>query len=326
MQHTLTPGSSHLFLHAMARNEDWEQISVEVEPQLGEQLADLLAEVIPGGVVLEKYYGDLFPHELDQYQGPIRLYGYFPVEESQDIKAQVSSILESSGYGSLLQQLDYSPLENRNWAVAWQERYQPIPVGDTLVVVPTWLENPFPDRIPVRMDPGMAFGSGTHPTTQLSLILLEKSLQESLPDEMVDIGCGSGVLAIAAVKLGVGKVLGVDIDPDAVQVSDENARTNAVSENAAFKEGSVREVIDLADGAPGAPLVLANIIAPILVQLFDEGLGSLVVPGGKIILSGILEEQLPMILACLMRAGFESPIIQRQEEWVGLIAVKASPQ
>ena len=305
-------------------DQDWEQINIEVEPQLGEQLAALLDEILPGGAVLERYYGDLFLHELDQHQGPVRLYGYFPAKRSQEIKERISSILENSGHESLLQRLVYSSLANQNWAVAWQERYRPIPVGEALVIVPTWLENPYPERIPVWMDPGMAFGSGTHPTTQLSLTLLEKSLTESTPGEMIDLGCGSGVLSIAAAKLGVEKVLGVDIDLDAVQVSHENARTNAVSTHVEFKAGSIQEIMSLGEGVKGASLVVANIIAPILEDLFDEGLGALVFPGGKIILSGILKEQLPAILSCLKRAGFKPPEIQQQEEWVGLIAEKVS--
>jgi len=307
-------------------DQDWEQINIEVEQQLGEQLAALLDEILPGGVVLEKYYGDLFPHELDQYQGPVRLYGYFPAERSQEIKERISSILENSGHESFLQRVVYSPLANQNWAVAWQERYAPIPVGESLVIVPTWLENPYPARIPVWMDPGMAFGSGTHPTTQLSLNLLEKSLTESTPGEMIDLGCGSGVLSIAAAKLGVEKVLGVDIDQDAVKISHENARTNAVSTKAEFKEGSVKEILSQGGGVKEASLVVANIIAPILEDLFDEGLGELVFPGGRIILSGILKEQIPAILSCLERAGFKPPEIQQQEEWVGLIAEKYSAQ
>jgi ribosomal protein L11 methyltransferase len=303
-------------------DQDWEQISIEVEPQLGDQLATLLDEILPGGVVLEKNYGDLFLHELDLYQGPVRLYGYFPAERSQEIKERIAAILENSGHESLLQKAVYSRLVNQNWAVAWQERYHPIPVGETLVIVPTWLENPYPERIPVWMDPGMAFGSGTHPTTQLCLTLLEKCLTGPLPGEMIDIGCGSGILSIAASKLGVGQVLGVDIDPDAVQISDENARTNSVSTQVAFKEGSIREILNPDGGVRGASLVVANIIAPILKDLFGQGLGALVFPGGKIILSGILKEQLPAILSCLEVAGFKHPEIQQQDEWVGLIAEK----
>jgi len=141
---------------------------------------------------------------------------------------------------------------------------------------------------------------------------------------MIDIGCGSGILAIAAVKLGVDQVLGVDIDPDAVQVSYDNARTNLVSTQVVFKEGSVQEILNLEGGNAGASLVVANIITPILEDLFKEGLGALVLPGGKIILSGILKEQLATILSCLKRAGFKRPEIQEREMWIGLIAEKES--
>ena len=303
-------------------DQEWEQFSLEVELNLAEQLAALLGEILPGGVVLEKNYGDLFPHELDQYQGPARLYGYFQKGMSRDVQERISSILEAVGQGFLLKRVGFSPLENQNWATAWQERYRPIPVGINLAVVPTWLENPYPDRIPIWMDPGMAFGSGTHPTTQLCLVLLEKSLRDSIPGEMIDVGCGSGILSIGAAKLGVEKVLGVDTDPDAVRISHDNAMTNGVTAAVSFREGSVKDLLGWEKPSGGASLVVANIIAPILIDLFDEGLEELVLPGGKIILSGILKEQLPGILNLLEGAGFIHPELQQEGDWVGLIVEK----
>lgn len=302
--------------------QDWEQVSIEVELHLAEQLADLLGEILPGCVVLEMYYGDLFPHELDNYQGPARLYGYYPLEISREIRERISSMLETSGQGSFRKQVKYSPLEKQDWATFWQERYRPIPAGKSLVVVPTWLKNPYPERIPIWMDPGMAFGSGTHPTTQLVLVLLERTLKESLPEKMIDVGCGSGILSIGAAKLGVGEVLGVDHDPDAVQISHDNATANGVSGSVSFREGSVVDILDQRGRFSEAPLVVANIIAPILKELFEEGLGELVSAGGRIILSGILEDQLPGILLCLENNGFELAEQLAQEEWVGLIAEK----
>ena len=302
-------------------SQAWEQVSIEVELRLAELLAELLGEVLPGGVVLEKNYGDLFPHELDQFKGPVRLYGYFPAEVRGEIQKRISIILHKTEQRSLIKKVEYAPLENRNWATAWQERYHPIPVGKSLIVLPTWLKNPFPDRIPIRIDPGMAFGSGTHPTTQLCLALLERSLMESLPGEMIDVGCGSGILAIGAVKLGVQKVLGVDIDPDAVRISNENALVNAVSRSVNFREGSVKELLEQERQSMGASLVVANIIAPVLKDLFKEGLGDLVRPGGRIILSGILKEQLRGILLCLEEHGLILTEQQEQGDWVGLIAV-----
>lgn len=300
--------------------QNWEQFSIEVETHLAEQLVALLGEVLPGGVVQEKNYGDLFPHELESFQGPVRLYGYFPVGERSKTQKRISRILEAVG----IDQVEFLPLINQNWATAWQERYRPIPVGMNLVVVPTWLENPFPNRIPIWMDPGMAFGSGTHPTTQLCLVLLERSLGEFTPEEMIDVGCGSGILAICAAKLGVKEVLGVDIDPDAIRISSENAKGNAVLPAVSFREGSVKNVLDLDYPIGRAALVVANIIAPILIDLFGQGLDELVLPGGKIILSGILREQLPAVLDCLEDGGFKPPELEREGDWIGLIAEKPS--
>lgn len=304
--------------------QHWEQVSIEVALHLAEGLAAALGEILPGGVVLEKNYGDLFPDQLASYSGPVRLSGYFPAEMRGGIQRQISSLLESAGGRALLEKAEYSPLEDRDWATAWQERYRPIPVGEKLAVVPSWLENPYPRRIPIWMDPGMAFGSGTHPTTQLCLALLEKSLAESPSGEMIDVGCGSGILAIGAVKLGVGQVLGLDNDPAAVRIAGDNARANAVSAAAAFFEGSVKDLLGQEGLLNGASLVAANIIAPILAELFAEGLGELVLPGGRMILSGILKEQLPGILRCLEREGFSLLEQCQQGDWIGVIAEKGS--
>jgi ribosomal protein L11 methyltransferase len=303
-------------------SQPWEQVSIEVELGHAERLATLLGEILPGGVVLEKNYGDLFPHELDQFKGPVRMYGYFPSAMRQEIQLRISNILKITGQRPLLKQVEYAPLENQNWATAWQEHYCPVPVGKSLVIVPTWLENPYPGRIPIWMDPGMAFGSGIHPTTQICLAFLERSLTESLPEDMIDVGCGSGILAIGAVKLGVREVLGVDNDPDAIRVSNDNARVNGVSGSVGFREGSVKDILGQERQFKAASLVVANIIAPILIDLFEDGLGELVCPGGRIILSGILKDQLPDILLCLGQHGFILAEEQEQGDWVGLIAEK----
>jgi ribosomal protein L11 methyltransferase len=141
---------------------------------------------------------------------------------------------------------------------------------------------------------------------------------------MFDIGCGSGILTIAAVKLGVKEALGMDIDPEAVHISDENARVNGISEAASFRVGSIKEILTLNSKSPAAPLVTANVIAHILEDLFTEGMGNLVLPGGKIILSGILQEQLSGIVLRLEKERFEVIDKAEQEDWVGLIAAKGT--
>lgn len=304
------------------RGQIWEQVSLEVELTIAEQMAAILETILPLGVVLEKNYGDLFPHELEGFQGLVRLYGYYPVESGQRIQGQITAALKRFGRGDLLKRLEYTHLKEQNWATVWKKRYQPIPIGKKLIVVPTWLENPDPNRIPIRLDPGMAFGSGTHPTTQISLILLEETISKSPPEKMIDLGCGSGILAIGAVKLGVKEVLGVDTDPEAVRLSFENAQTNEISDQVSFREGSVKDVLDSDEWSRGVPLIATNIIAPVLVTLFAEGMGELVSPEGKIILSGMLKDQLPRILLSLEQQGFVLLEEFQQQGWVGLLAKK----
>lgn len=298
---------------------DWEQFSLEVELDQVDQLAALLGEVLPGSLVIEKNYGDLFPSEVAGYQGPAIIRGYFPAAESSHLKPRIAAALDRAGYS---QQPDFSPLKNENWATAWQARYHPIPVGEQLIVVPSWLENPFPKRTAIYMDPGMAFGSGTHPTTQLALELLEFCVSRFQPEKMIDVGCGSGILSIAGAKLGVRQVLGVDIDPEAVEISDRNADANQVRGVTIFQVGSVAELTELGEDLQPSPLVVANIIAPILAGLFQDGLGNLVLPQGCLVLSGILEEQAPGILEKMEESGFELHERRQQEGWVGLLGVK----
>ena len=144
-----------------------------------------------------------------------------------------------------------------------------------------------------------------------------------MPGKMIDVGCGSGILSIGAAQLGVKEVLGVDTDPDAVRISGENAIVNDVSQVVSFREGSVKEILRVEGGFNRVPLVAANIIAPILEELFREGLGDLVKPDGFIILSGILTEQLSGIMSCLDEAGFRCLDQQQQGDWIGLLAEKA---
>ena len=299
----------------------WEQVGLEVDQDQAERTADLLGEILGSYLVIEKNYGDLFPDQLDQYQGLVRIYGYYPEDESALTRDRIRAALRAGGIES---ELEFFPLENRDWATAWQERYQPVPVGERLIIVPTWLENPQPERLAVQIDPGMAFGSGTHPTTQLSLELIEKYISEKKPPSMIDIGCGSGILSIAGARLGLAQVLGVDCDPDAVRISRENAAVNQVAGRTSFQQGSAAEIRRGETPLPQASLVVANIIAPILHSLFEEGLSELISPAGILVLSGILEEQSPGLQAWLERTGLVLLEERRRGEWIGLVSEKTS--
>jgi ribosomal protein L11 methyltransferase len=215
---------------------------------------------------------------------------------------------------------------------AWKSRYQPIPIGRRLIIVPAWLDSPDKSRIPIRIDPGMAFGTGTHPTTQLCLELIEEQYPDNgqrttdrasfvvrHPSSLVDIGCGSGILSIAALKLGSDLALGVDIDEAAIRNSRQNAIANGIpDEKLILGVGSVGEVRDGKFGISAAPLVLANILAPVLARLFEAGMASLVAPGGSIILSGILSEQSGNVVSAARSHGLTLIKQNQMGDWVAL--------
>ena len=218
----------------------------------------------------------------------------------------------------------FKPFEEVNWVEAWKEHYHPIPIGERLVIVPAWLENPPGGRIPIRIDPGMAFGTGTHPTTQLCLELLDHFDGNLLPQgyQVLDIGCGSGILAAAALKLGASYALGVDTDPLAVDASRENALSNGVSERLALGVGSVAEVCRGQFDIMQAELVFANILAPIILRLFKDGLAELVKPGGILILSGILADQSAEIEAAAAQYGLQLVERRQVSDWVAFAVKK----
>jgi ribosomal protein L11 methyltransferase len=219
---------------------------------------------------------------------------------------------------------------------AWKTRYQPIPIGKKQIIVPVWMDSPDPARISIRIDPGMAFGTGTHPTTQLCLELLEtvfddgqkmkvggKSSVIGLPSLVIDVGCGSGILSVAALKLGAQIALGVDIDEASVKNSRENADNNGIpAEKFLIGLGSVDEVKSGKFAFSQALLVLANILAPVLIRLFEAGMADLIVPGGAIILSGILEHQADDVVAAGEKYGLKFVEKRQINDWVALLMRK----
>jgi ribosomal protein L11 methyltransferase len=183
------------------------------------------------------------------------------------------------------------------------------------------MENPSPERIPIRIDPGMAFGTGTHPTTQLCLEMLEEIIDASAQQsdmQMIDLGCGSGILAVAALKLGAAHALGVDIDQEALQSARKNAQANNVAEQLEFGLGSLNEILQGTYSIHQADLVLANILAPVVVRLLDEGLEKLLISGGEIVLSGILDEQVDEVAEAVTRNGLRLIDRRQIDDWVAL--------
>lgn len=200
---------------------------------------------------------------------------------------------------------------------AWKEHYHPIPIGKKLLVLPAWIKQEDPERIAIKIDPSMAFGTGTHPSTQLCLQLIEEYTEPK--KAVIDIGCGSGILSVAAIKMGASHALAVDIDPESVKATAEAAEANGVKDAIEEGLGSVKEIGEGKFSLQKAPVVLANILAPVLIRLFDAGMADLVEPGGVIILAGILAEQADGVIDSAGKHGLTFVEKRQSGDWVALV-------
>jgi len=303
----------------------WQEVSLIVDGEMAEAVAEVLRRYIPDGVVIESTAVKAGPSdENGQAIGPLRVCGYIPVDDHlEEIRQRIEQGLWYLGRISPMPDPEFKLIKEVNWMEAWKEHYHPIPIGRKLIILPAWINPEGQDRIPIRIELGMAFGTGTHPTTQLCLALVEDfftPLESKSGLRVIDVGCGSGILSIAALKLGAEKALGVDIDPEAIQASRDNAAINDVTNQLELGIGSVTEINSGKFGIQTAQLVLANILAPVLVQFLKQGLGELVMPDGWLILSGILEEQNPEVELALEVNGYHQVRKSQMGDWVALAA------
>ncbi len=306
---------------------NWLEVSLTVDGELAEAVADVLARFAPNGVMTEQgvTYNDA--EDAGTPIGPITVRAYLEVNERlEETRQKLEEALFYLGMIRPLPAPSYRQIADQNWMEAWKQHYKPIPIGRRILILPAWMDSPDPSRIPIKIDPGMAFGTGTHPTTQLCLELMESAFEERgmrkdsfvLPLSCIDVGCGSGILSIAALKLGAKEVLGVDIDPDSIVNARENAQANGVGEGLILGVGSVGEILEGKFALRSAPLVAANILAPVIVRLFDAGLADLVEAGGAIILSGILQEQEESVIEAAQAKGLRMTERRQMGDWVAL--------
>jgi ribosomal protein L11 methyltransferase len=298
---------------------NWLEISLTVNGELAESVADVFARFAPNGVMTEQGVKFLDDEDEGTATGPITVRAYLEVNDQLEETRQ--KLEESLFYLGMITPVPtpvYKQIADQNWMEAWKLHYKPILIGQRLLILPAWLESPEPNRIPIKIDPGMAFGTGTHPTTQLCLELMELSTDNCSLTTVIDVGCGSGILSIAALKLGAEKVLGVDIDIESVKNSRENADTNGVGEELILGQGSVTEILSGSFQFKSAPLVVANILAPIIIRLFDMGLADLVEPNGEIILSGILAHQAENVIEAAQAKGLRRSDQRQIADWVAI--------
>lgn len=235
-------------------------------------------------------------------------------DANQDSEALMAALAKAylAITGSELPHYKTEILEEKDWVRAWMDDYHPMPFGERLWVCPSWREPPQPNAVNLSLDPGLAFGTGTHPTTALCLKFLDAEV--SGDELVVDYGCGSGILGIAALLLGAKEMIGVDIDPQALLATQDNAERNNIDRN--------RYQVYLPAAAPkvAADITVANILAGPLVALAAD-IASYTRSGGKLALSGLLAEQAEEIMQCYSQWFDLNPPIQ-QEEWVVVTGVK----
>ncbi|HML36715.1 MAG TPA: 50S ribosomal protein L11 methyltransferase [Bacillota bacterium] len=233
----------------------------------------------------------------------------FYLEESEEGRRLLGQL--QGKYGS---EMVWKAVDDSDWKDNWKEYFKPAKITGRIVVKPTWEEyEPQEDELVIEIDPGMAFGTGTHPTTSLCVKLLEKYIEGS-KDTVLDVGCGSGILSISAALLGAKDVLGVDIDPVAVEVSRENVRLNGLPDKITVREGDLTKGLDMQ-----ADIVVANLMADLVMMLSKDVAAHL--KGKSIyISSGILIEKRKQVEATIEECGFKVLEVLEEGEWCAIAA------
>lgn len=321
----------------------WFEVTVFATEQSQEMVAHYMHELGAGGVSIEESWSPDKPRDTSLGQwydkplndipaGYAHIKGYY--SEDTDMEATVAELtrllrgLPEFGYDAGEFTVSVAEVKEEDWADAWKKYFKPLPVTEKLTIKPTW-ENyePREGEVIIELDPGMAFGTGTHPTTALCLRTLEGAISGG--ETVIDVGTGSGILAIGAIKLGAERVLALDLDPVAVSSATENVKLNGLQDVIEVKHSDLLGVLREADEGSAAPggvrppvdLVVANILAEIIL-LFIADVMDVLKPGGIYIASGIYKNKEEDVEAGLLAAGFEIIDRVRQDDWIAFVAGK----
>lgn len=293
----------------------WLEVSLQVDGEAAEAVAELLARYGYQGVAIE--HGGIPPDKLDEDELPppafLIIRAYLPIDDHTEENRQ--KLENALGYMNMMLPMPrptYQTVAEEDWAELWKAHYRPVRIGRRILIRPLWIEMEIADNdIEIALDPGMAFGTGTHPTTQLCLEALEDIIHPGV--NVLDLGCGSGILAIGAAKLGARPVLGLDNDPIAVEVAIKNVAQNGVADLITVQEGSLENVVT---SARRFDVIVVNILARIIIAMCDQHLGETVRPGGYAIFSGIIEDQADDVEVALRKTGLEPYKRRQQGDWV----------
>jgi len=283
-----------------------------VEHEAAEAVAEVLSRYAYRGVVIEAG-----PEGWNA--GPVIVRAYLPADDQ--LRANQRRIEEALWHLGQIRPVSAPTcrsIAEADWAEAWKERLNVLHIGQHIVIRPSWRDyTPAPGDIVIHLDPGMAFGTGLHPTTQMCLLVLEELVHPGA--EVLDLGTGSGILAIAAAKLGARHVLAVDNDPIAVKTARDNVIINEVQEIVSVMCGSLAEIAGSYD------LVVVNILARVIVEMIQEGLAVRVRPGGILVAAGVIAGQEPEVVAALQREGLALVERRQRDDWVCLVAKRGNP-
>lgn len=299
----------------------WVEVSLRVDGEAAEAVASELHKWCHQGMSIE--HDGIEPDKYDDGEVPapkmLIVRGYFPADsQAETVKGEINRVIGYLNMMYPMPQPTYGIVDEDDWANAWKAHYHPVRIGRHMMIRPLWIDiTPEPDDIVISLDPGMAFGTGTHPTTQLCLEAIEDLMQPQL--DVLDLGCGSGILAIAAAKLGAHKVIAVDIEERAVTTTEENAEVNGVKEKIQAFQGSLETLLP---SARRFDFMLVNILAKIIIAMCEQGLGQLVRPGGKAIFSGIIDTQADDVEAALRQTGLEPYKRRQQGDWILIEATR----
>ena len=299
----------------------WTEITVHVAPTDVDPVASILAELTKQSVAIEpqirRFEGADFGFE--ELDAPVAVRGYAEAGIAEARRAEIEHALRQLVLSAPIEPPQYRELDPTDWAEEWKRFYDIQHIGDRLVIRPSWLEyEAKADQVVIDLDPGAAFGTGRHETTRLCLAAIDRHLQPGAT--VIDVGCGSGILAVAAAKLGASLVRAVDIDADTIRVTNENAEINGVAARIEAAPGSLGEIWPWPSRLPlDASLLIANISSTVVLRLLPEIVVALA-PGGRAILSGFVARDAGEIEAAVEVAGLSILETASEGDWSMLVA------
>lgn len=294
---------------------DYYELKIKVNPQISEVLSEICFEYLDcDGVVLaeEEYKDDLVL--VSTTEETLKVYLKSSNDNIASVLKEQRDLLLSRGFndeelGSW--EFEISKVENQDWSKKWKENWDVTKVSDKIVIVPSWLEySPKNEEITITLDPGTAFGTGTHPTTQLCMLATEKYIKKG--DTVADIGMGSGILAVCALKLGASSAYGCDNDELVIETAIENAQKNSVLDRCFFEHNTADKIEKKFD------FILANILHNVLAEIMPD-LKNIMKDDATLVLSGILDEKKQVVLDSIEKNGLKLVEELAQDIWVGLV-------